>query len=155
MPLVVADASPLIGLDRAGHLDVLPGVFGELAAPPAVVAEFGRRPDWLSEVRVERSAQVALLRELRFGAGESEALAVALERPGTPLVLDEKRARAFAARHGIDVVGTGGVVLQAKTLGLISAVGPVLDALTDTGFRLAPRLRHEIMLRAGEATRIG
>ena len=150
MPPVVADASPLIGLDRAGRLDLLPAVFGELAAPPAVAAEFGRRPDWLLEVDVERPSQVALLRELRYGLGESEALAIAIEHPGTVLLLDEKRARSFAARHRIEVVGTAGVVLRAKRIGWIPEVRPVLDALATTGFRMSDRLRERVLTRAGE-----
>ena len=150
MPLVVADASPLIGLDRIGRLDLLPGVFLELAAPPAVAAEFGRRPDWLAEVRVERPAQTAVLLELRFGPGEAEALAVALERPGTALVVDERRARAFAARRGIAVVGTAGVLLRAKRVGLLRAVRPVLDDLLASGFRLSDALYRGVLERAAE-----
>ena len=150
MPLVVADASPLIGLDRAGHLALLPAVFADLAAPPAVAAEFGRRPDWLREVEVGRPGEVALLRALTFGAGESEALAVALEHPGTTVLLDEKRARRFARARGVAVVGTAGVVLRAKGRGLVPAVRPVLDDLLRTGFRLSDALYAGVLERAGE-----
>lgn len=45
MPLVITDASILIGLEQIGHLHLLPGLFDEVIAPPAVVAEFGHRPD--------------------------------------------------------------------------------------------------------------
>lgn len=150
MPLVIADASPLIGLDRAGHLDLLPGLFRDLEAPPAVVAEFGRRPDWLREVYVQRPSEVLLLRALTFGAGESEALAVALEHPGSTVLLDEKRARRFAADRGIAVIGTAGVVLRARQRGLISAVRPVLDDLLATGFHLSDALYRGTLNRAGE-----
>lgn len=44
--LVVTDTSPLIALERIGRLDLLPSLFS-VCAPPAVVAEFGQRPDWL------------------------------------------------------------------------------------------------------------
>lgn len=150
MPLVVADASPLIALDRIGRLGLLPQVFADLAAPPAVVAEFGRRPDWLAEVHIERPQEVAVLRELRFGPGEAEALTVALERAGTTLVLDERRARAFALRHGVGVVGTAGVVVRAKQIGAVDAVRPVLDALLASGFRLSDDLYRTVLARAGE-----
>lgn len=151
MALVVADASPLIALDRIGRLSILPTVLSEMAAPPAVVAEFGRRPDWLAEIRVERPSQVAVFRELRFGPGEAEALAVALERPGTTLLLDERRARAFATRQGIEVVGTAGVVVRAKQVGAIEAVRPVLDALLASGFHLSDALYAAVLDRAGES----
>lgn len=150
MALVVADASPLIGLDRSGHLSLLPDVLGRLSAPSAVIAEFGRRPDWLAVVEIESATQVEVLRELRFGRGEAEALAVAMERPGTTLVLDERRARSFARRRGIEVVGTAGILLEAKRIGRIETVRPVLDDLSMTGFRMSGRLRLAVLDRAGE-----
>ena len=150
MPLVIADASPLIGLDRAGHLDLLPAVFPDLVAPPAVVAEFGRRPEWLDERNVENVSQVALLRALRFGVGESEALALAMENQGVTVLLDEKRARRFAAERGVVVVGTAGVVLRARERGLVPAARSVLDDLRATGFRLSDGLYHAVLKRAGE-----
>lgn len=150
MSFVIADASPLIGLDRAGHLGLLPSVFASLAAPPAVIAEFGRRPAWLREVPVERPLEVALLRALTFGAGEAEALVVALTHPGATILLDDRRARRFATERGIAVVGTAGVVLRAKQRGLVPAVRPVLDSLLDTGFRLSEALYRGTLRRAGE-----
>ncbi len=150
MSPVIADASPLIGLDRAGHLDLLPAVFADLSAPPAVIAEFGRRPDWLREVHVERPSEVALLRALTFGAGESEVLAVALGRPGSAVVPDEKRARRFAMDRGVAVIGTAGIVLRARQRGLIAAARPILDSLTRTGFRLSEALYREVLKRVGE-----
>lgn len=149
--LVIADASPLIGLDRAGYLGLLPRLFPALAAPPAVVAEFGRRPPWLAEALVERQVEVDLLRALSFGAGESEVMAVALTRAGSTVLLDEKRARRFASERGIAVVGTVGVVLRAKQRGLVPAVRPVLDALVHSGFRMSDALYLGALDRAGEA----
>jgi predicted nucleic acid-binding protein len=49
---VVADTSPLIGLQRIGRLDLLEILFGEIIVPPAVMHEFTRRgepPAWLVE----------------------------------------------------------------------------------------------------------
>ena len=106
---------------------------------------------WLSNVLPERPTDVDLLRALSFGAGESEALAVALGRPGTAVLLDEKRARRFAASRDIPVVGTVGVVLRAKQRSLISAVRPVLDALAQSGFRISEALYDGALERAGEA----
>jgi len=48
--LVVADASPLVGLIKIGHVDVLAGLYGAVVIPPQVAAELAdpRRP---AEVR--------------------------------------------------------------------------------------------------------
>lgn len=149
--LVVADASPIIGLGRAGHLHLLPAVFATVTAPPAVVAEVGQRPAWLRSVEVEHPAEAELLRALSFGRGESEVLAVALRRPGAVALLDEKRARGFASARGVAVVGTVGVVLRARQRGVIAAVRPVLDDLIGSGFRLSESLYRAALSRAGEA----
>ncbi len=75
---------------------------------------------------------------------------MALEHPGSTLLLDEKRARRFAAARGIALVGTAGVVLRAKQRGLIPTVRPVLDDLLATGFRLSDALYQGALRRAGE-----
>ena len=68
----------------------------------------------------------------------------------TMLVLDERRARAFAQRRRIEVVGTAGVLLEAKRTGVIEEVRPILDDLTTSGFRLSGRLYVAVLERAGE-----
>ena len=37
--IVVADSSPIIVLIGIGHIDVLPGLFGQVVIPPEVLAE--------------------------------------------------------------------------------------------------------------------
>ena len=45
--LVFADASPLIGLVKIGHADVLAALYGQVVIPPQVAAELAspKRPD--------------------------------------------------------------------------------------------------------------
>ena len=88
----------------------------------------------------------ALLRDL--GPGEAAiALARSLDQP---VLLDERRARRVAGRFGIAVVGSGGVLVKAKGLRLLSRVGPVLDELRGSGYRLSDALVTEILRRCGE-----
>lgn len=150
--LVVADASPLIGLDRVGALELPPAVFGPLSAPPAVLREFGAQPDWLHFASVDHvQDEVRELREQRFGPGEAEVLAYAFDRPETVVLLDERRARVVAARRGVTVVGTVGVVLRAWDMGRLGRVRPVLEALVASGFRLSTELYDGALRYAGEA----
>lgn len=83
-------------MERIGQLDLLPRIYGSILAPPAVVREFGRAPEWL---------------------GESEAIALGAER-GCRVILDDHQARSAAARVGVAVIGTVGVLLRAKLAGL-------------------------------------
>ena len=149
MTLVVTDTTCLIALDRIDRLRVLPALF-EVAAPPAVVAEFGRCPPWLSVLPVVDVARVAGLKTA-LDAGEAEAIALALSFPQATLLMDEARGRRVAMRLGLDVLGTAGVLLRAKRRGLVPAVRPLLDALREEhSFRLTEALYEQVLREAGE-----
>lgn len=151
MPLVITDASILIGLEQIGHLHLLPGLFDEVVAPPAVVAEFGHRPDWLREVSVADRTLVTAHRAHLLDEGEAEAIALAREHPGATLLMDERRGRRYAEALGIPIVGTAGLLVRAKQRGLIAEVRPLLDDLRAVGFWLSDPLYALVLALAGEA----
>lgn len=160
---IVADAGPLIGLARAGHLDLLPKLYRTVEIPPAVLEELRIAEDrpgslalrgaisagWLQSVALEHPERSEEIQQLA-DRGEAEAILLALERVGRFLLVDERRARAVARGRGLVVVGTGGVLVAAKERGLVPGVGRALDRLGEAGYRLSPRLRAEILRRAGE-----
>ncbi|HEX2094542.1 MAG TPA: DUF3368 domain-containing protein [Longimicrobiaceae bacterium] len=123
-------------------------MFGPVLAPPAVVQEFGHAPEWLSTTSVSSSALVAAL-GLVLGPGEAEAIALAAERQ-CRVILDDHQARSAAARLGLEVIGTVGILLRAKRAGLVPEVGPLLDALDGVGFRVDPGLRRRALELANE-----
>jgi hypothetical protein len=90
-------------------------------------------------------------RRRSLGAGESEAMALALELRIPRVILDDLTARTFGRALGLEVVGTGAVLYLAKMRGLVPAVRPLLDALLATGFRLSPKVYLTLLRAAGEA----
>lgn len=148
--LVITDTSVLIAFDQIGCLEILPGMFDQIVAPPAVVAEFGSRPRWLQDVELRDAALVAEHRAHFLDQGEAEAIALAREHEGAVLLLDERRGRRYAQTLGLPVVGTAGLLVQAKRSGLIREVRPLLDALRDSGFRLSERVYARAVVLAGE-----
>ncbi|MEF8982683.1 DUF3368 domain-containing protein [Thiohalorhabdus sp.] len=82
-------------------------------------------------------------------AGEAQALVLALNSR-LPVLLDERRGRLEARRVGVEVIGTGAVLVAAKHKGLVSEVGPLLDSLTHNGYRLSERLRQALLEKSGE-----
>lgn len=163
MQPVIADASPLIVLARVDLLWLLRELFDHVLVPPAVHAELEiarRRPgyraleqsfseNWLLPAMVEAS-QGASLSGLPTGAGEREAILLAILRPCRFLLIDDRGGRLAAKKLGLPVVGTAGVLLLAKERGLISSVAQMLDRLASEGFRLAPSLKHELLAQARE-----
>ena len=90
--------------------------------------------------------------ELRLERGEAEAIALALELKATALLIDEARGRALAARLGLAVVGTLGVLRDARTAGLIAAVRPHVERLVqEINFFLDPDLVREFLAQLGES----
>ena len=150
MPLVVVDTSCLIAFDRIGQLALIPALFSEAAVPPAVAGEYGAVPDGLALRRIENPSLARILRKDLDG-GEAEVIALALAHEGAALALiDEKKGRRIAREHGLSVVGTLGVLLRAKQQDLVSAVKPLVDTLTATGFRMSDALYQNVLRRAGE-----
>jgi predicted nucleic acid-binding protein len=86
---------------------------------------------------------------MMLGAGEAEAIALAAQRK-CRVILDDHRARSVATRIGVEMIGTVGILLQAKRAGLVSEVGPLLDSLNQVGFRVDTRLRQKALELANE-----
>lgn len=144
----IADSTCLISLERIGQLSLLTALFEPLVVPPKVREESSLALDWLQVQAPIDTALVAALR-LAVGEGEAEAIALAVERRCL-LILDDKKARRWAKRMGLRVIGTVGILLQAKGQGLIEAIKPLLEALKAADFHLSPELEEEALHLAGE-----
>lgn len=154
------NASPLIVLARAGHLDLLRGLYGTVIVPDAVGSEVLRGSEgdpaaaavqseaWLKRTEVGNVPPHIAAWDL--GSGEAEVLTWALEHPGCEAILDNRLGRRCARALGLPVRGTLGVVLLARKRGLIPAARPVMDALVRAGLFLTPDLREQALRLVGE-----
>lgn len=150
MPGVVLDSTCLIALEKIGRLDLLPGLFSHLHAPPAVADEFGRSLPWLTVTSVSNQFSVTVLRT-QLDRGEAEALVLASELAAERVVLDHKKARRIAGTLELRVIGTVGIVLRAKQAGMIEACRPVLEELRRVGFHISEALFKEALRLADES----
>ncbi|MQA30508.1 MAG: DUF3368 domain-containing protein [Luteitalea sp.] len=150
---VVSNSSPLIALARIQRLDLLPAIFELIVIPPAVAREIVPSipvlPTWL-RIQAPSVLPPAPSLRRRLGAGEREALALAIELRADWIILDDLPARRSAEDSDLNVIGTLGTFLAAKHAGLIKAIRPELDALLRTSFFLSPQLYDELLLAAGE-----
>lgn len=160
--LVVADTSPLLYLHQANQVHLLRALYGVVVVPPAVRVELaiGRErghdaPD-VASIEWIRSADVPdrslLPAVVDLGPGESEVIALGLAHPGSLALLDDRLARRIAAVSGLAHTGTLGVLLKAKSAGLIAAVRPILEGMRSHGMLIHDELEQRILRAAGEAT---
>ncbi len=82
--------------------------------------------------------------------GEASAVALAIETPGSRLLLDDRRGRKLAAQHQLPFIGTMGLLLEAKANGVISAVGPYIKKLQAVDFWISEELIDEVLKKANE-----
>ena len=148
-PLGIANSSPLIGLERIGAQEILIGQFKRLLVPRAVAAEVGDLPDGIIVESIPESARLAAFPP-RIHACEAEVILLGFQHPGCVLILDDWYAREFAKSRGAEVIGTVGLILRAKRMGLVPLVSPLLKRLQKTGFRIAPAIIQEALTLAGE-----
>lgn len=151
--IVVSNSSPLIALHQIQQLELLPSLYGQVFIPHAVVEEISpqfAKPDWLIETQVAGAMDPRIATK-SIGAGEMEALALALEMGADLAVLDEKAGRSLAQSLGIHVTGTLGILVFAKQQGMLTAVRPLVELLKASDFFISSPLFDHILLIAGES----
>jgi len=79
-----------------------------------------------------------------LGRGESEVITLALIE-GAGVVLDDLQARKCAKLFDVNLIGTIGLVLKAKQVGLIDKVKPVFTQLIQSGLYIDPKLIEKIL----------
>lgn len=152
MNSVIANASPLIALEQLDLLHLLKDIFTVVFVPPAVTKEVARTvtlPDWIEEQTLSQTIGPQIL-SASLGAGESEALSLALESKASLLIIDERPARRLASVLNIPVIGTLGILLKAKSIGLIPELESLLESLLQYDFRISPTLYEQVLKSAGE-----
>lgn len=160
MPKAISNTSPLLYLYRGGVLNWLPKLFNEIWIPAAVEFELqsGRRKgydvpnqtdyDWL-EVVEPRSVPSEWL-ALDLGAGEMNAMALALENSDFVVLLDDALARRIAQAADLTVWGTLRVLLEAKAQKLTEKIGPCIDRMEQSGMWISDDIRQRVLALADE-----
>jgi predicted nucleic acid-binding protein len=151
--LIVSNSSPLIALARIQRLDLVSAVLRSILIPPAVAGEIEPSipalPAWVS-VRVPSSQRPPPTSHGRLGDGEREAIALAIEVGADAVLMDERAGRQVAEEAGLKVIGTLGLLLEAKRAGHITTIRAELDKLLETSFFLSPQLYDQVLRMAGE-----
>ena len=133
---VVCNTSPLLYLHQVNQLDLFPRLYGKVSIPEAVRVELQAgeelgisipHVDALPWLHVEAAPQrVAWAIVPDLGAGEAEAISLALSALPSLVILDDALGRRIARLNGLTCIGTLGILLKAKQSGALPLVAPVL-----------------------------
>jgi predicted nucleic acid-binding protein len=152
--LVIADTTPLRYLVTLGQDGLLPALFGQILIPPAVADELrhpkapaavrtwiAAPPPWLQIRPTSLQPDAALM---RLDPGEREALMLAQELRADLVLVDEREARAEAARRAFNAMGTLRVLELAAERNLVDSPS-MLTRLQDARFYMTPQMVEALL----------
>lgn len=160
--IVVANTTPLIGLASIQRFDLLRQLFGEISIAQAVYDEAvvaGREAGgakrevstatWIKTARVKDRLAVELLLD-EMDLGEAETIVLACEIGADWVLMDEKKGRRKLTQLGLKKIGTAGILLKAKQVGLLSAIRPELEQLRQQSFSISQAVIDAVLRQANE-----
>jgi predicted nucleic acid-binding protein len=156
--ILVADCSALIALATCDALSLLDRLFGDVVVPEAVYREavVGNKPE-AEQLRVYLNGRVRaldpehpILVDGFSDPGETEAMLLYRQLQADYLLIDDRRGRRMARINDIQVIGSLGVLLGAKRAGLIAAVKPYVQRLSESDLYLSDALMSTVVEIAGE-----
>lgn len=147
---IISDTSCLIILTNIGELELLQKLYEKITTTIDIATEYGEPfPEWIEIENVTDKSKQQLL-ELQIDKGESSAIALALEIPGSTVILDDYKARKIANQLGLTYTGTIGIIVKAKLQGLIPSVKPIIAKIKQTNFRLSVEIELQALKQANE-----
>ena len=156
MRKVIVNSTPIIALAEIGRLDILKDLYGEVIIPNAVRDEVTvkdpRRLEGHDWIRVMAISNIAA-KEMFTSAlhdGEVKIMLLAKEIGAELVIIDDGLARRHAKYLGLTITGTIGVLLRAKSAGIMKEIAPVIDALIQNDFYISDEVYHEVLRLAGE-----
>lgn len=162
MMIIVSNTTPLIAFSSLQKFDLLKKLFGKIYIAEAVFHEATIakkekdnlvfdifQADWVQTVKVkDRLAVEVLLDELDLG--EAETIVLAKEINADWILMDEKKGRRKLTQLGLAKIGTIGLLLKAKEIGLLTEIKPEINKLIETSFNLRDSVIHTILKQANE-----
>jgi predicted nucleic acid-binding protein len=144
----IFNASPLILLGKIEQLHLIEVLSPNFRIPKPVVAEIGAGPPndrtitWLTQPSiaghiVEAPPTPPFLAQWDLGAGETAVLSLALTDNESAVVLDDLAARKFAQTFDLPLLGTLGLLIRAKNVGLVGRIAPHIQSLEAAGANLS------------------
>ena len=153
--IIIADAGPLIAFASIDALAALQTLFSEINIAESVKCECLAKAGadsqriaaamdegWLVTFTPDDASEPL---SPSLGAGESDSIRFALQSPDESLlIVDDRLARRFALKQGINIVGTVRILDLAEQRGLIKSAKQSIAGLSAIGYRVSMGLLKQI-----------
>ncbi len=157
--IVFSNTTPFIALSSISQLDLLPRLFVHVCVVPEVIEEcrvggIVAVPDLagLPWVRTVSTAPPDGLSHalLELDKGEKHTIHTACQHKADLVIIDEKIGRNVAEYLGLSVIGTLGILMNAKRKGMIASFSQCVEEMRRHGLRYHPRLVERLKAECGE-----
>ena len=160
MHKVMSNSTQLIILGNIDKLFILKELYKEMIIPKAVFNEFTVKEDkakqqiiqnldWIKVLKVQNTENRRMYQS-KLHDGEVEVMILAQEISADLLIIDDNAAKKTAKFLGLTVTGTLGVLLKAKSQGIISIVKEILDEMLNQGFYISDNIIKLVLKSANE-----
>jgi len=158
--IVIADAGPLIAFAVIDGLSILQELFSSVVITDSVKDECLAKPGSDAK-RIEAAIETGWLviesvadplppLSPSLGGGESDSIRCALQAPGdTLLIVDDRLARRYALKQGLNIVGTVRLLDLAEQRGMIGSAESHIRMMSESGYRVSTDLLRKIRLVIG------
>ena len=159
---MVCNTGPLVALSIINRIDILRDLFEVVAVPEAVHREIlvgGSESAGLAEYKKMQwikvfslSNQIDPLLVTSLDEGEASVIALSRELKADFTLIDERKARKIARNvYGLKVIGSAGILVEAKHKGLIENVGLAIKNMRDNGYWIGDSIIEAALKKAGES----
>ncbi len=160
MAVVIADAGPLIALDKINQLDLLHALFAEILITQAVADEC-LHDQSADAVLIKQALDSGWLRcvdnpifkhplSRSLGLGEQSSIEYALQNEhDTLLILDDGLARKQALRKQLVIVGTAALLFATQRKTLIADAKVLIVELNKVGYRISAAVVAQLTCKGG------
>jgi len=135
--IIVADASPLVALAVCDCLHVLEILFEEVKVAQAVYDEVtiknkpgaNKLEEYLRDKVFDLTLNDYIISGDTLDEGELRSIALCKQFRADYLLIDEKAGRRVAKLNKIKIIGSLGVLIEAKNKGILPILRPKIDIL--------------------------
>lgn len=157
--LWILNASPIIIIGKAGLLYTISPITKNWLISQGVFEEISRKGSaslYLKELSTAAKVEILPVSEIdpivsgwNLGRGESETLTLVIQKRGG-VVLDDLQARKCATVLEIPLIGSVGILVRAKNMGIIKAVKPAFDSIMKAGLYIEQGFMDSLLKQLGE-----